>query len=122
MRRLEGATERCQPADGFLPYGVNDAASRASARVDSGERAPGRLLDAPAKLRRDLVERRNVHERGRYRAGLLAARSMTRAAARTVVSVHFLPMSCTAIGNRPSKPVGRVAAGAPVRLAGSRNT
>ena len=57
-----------------------------------------------------------------YSGAAAIARSTTRAAASTVASSHFRPTSCTAIGNAPSNPVGTVAAGAPVRLAGSMNT
>ena len=95
---------------------------RGRPRVDRGERAPVRLLDPAAELRRDLVERRHLHSRGHYCGVLVTAASIARAAASTVASAHRLPTSCTAIGNEPSKPVGHVAAGAPVRLAGIVNT
>jgi len=52
----------------------------------------------------------------------IAAAPTTRAAASTVASAHLCPINCTAIGNGPSKPVGTVTAGAPVRLGASVNT
>src|SRR6476661_7448148 len=101
---------------------MNDAAARAPAPVDGGERAPRGLLDAPAELDRDLVERRDLHARGRYSGAPATARSIVRAAASTVMSAHLRPTSCTAIGKPASNPVGTLAAGAPGRLAGSMNT